>query len=150
MINIIDVNIARQRITQLRSEIEYHNKQYYLFDAPDIADSAYDKIMAELIYLENTFPEIDRTNSPTQKVGMKPTNTFSSSTHPSQMFSLANAFGQQDVIIFDERIRKLIKMEQKITFVVEPKIDGVAVNLTYIDGKLISGATRGDGTIGED
>ena len=145
-----DKKNAEKRISQLRAEIEYHNKQYYLLDAPDVADSTYDKMMAELMLLEDAFPDINRKNSPTQKVGAKPLNQFRTLTHVSPMLSLANAFSENDIALFAERVGKIVTNMEDLSFVVEPKIDGVAINLTYADGKLISAATRGDGTNGED
>ena len=136
-------------IAELRKAIEYHNQRYYQQDAPEISDAEYDRLMRELQALEERYPEEYSAASPTQRVGAKPLAKFAPFNHPSAMFSLANAFSSEEIVEFDKRIRRLAGVDS-ITYVVEPKLDGLAVNLIYENGLFIRGATRGDGNTGED
>ena len=145
----MDKNAACKRITDLRNIIEYHNKRYYQQDAPEISDAEYDRLMRELQELENVYPDDDLATSPTQRVGAAPLAKFVSVAHPSAMFSLANAFSPEEIIDFDNRIKRLAKVEY-MAYVAEPKLDGLAVNLIYENGLFIRGTTRGDGVTGED
>ncbi|MGD0168730.1 MAG: NAD-dependent DNA ligase LigA, partial [Smithella sp.] len=138
-----------KRIADLRKEIDYHNKRYYQQDAPEISDAEYDRLMLELQELEDRYPEEFSAESPTQRVGAAPLAKFASFNHPTQMFSLANAFSNEEIIEFDGRIKRLAKAEN-ISYIAEPKLDGLAVNLIYKNGIFNQGATRGDGTTGED
>lgn len=146
----MDRSSASIRIRHLRELIDYHNRRYYQFDDPEISDQEYDKLMQELADLENRFSDIDRTDSPTQRVGATPLDKFNTVTHLTPMLSLANAFSDEDMIDFDERIKRILNEHGDLSFVAEPKIDGVAINLTYEDGVLTVGSTRGDGFTGED
>ena len=146
----MDKAAATKRIKELRDLINYHNRRYYQLDDPEISDAEYDRLMKELIELEGRLPEIDVSDSPSQRVGAAPLEKFSTVSHLTPMLSLANAFSEQDILDFDERIKRLLGADGKTTFVVEPKLDGTAVNLIYENGSLTVGATRGDGTVGED
>ena len=137
------------KIAELRNIIEYHNKRYYQQDAPEISDTEYDRLMRELQDLENRYPEEYSATSPTQRVGTSPLARFASFSHPTPMFSLANAFSNEEIIEFDTRVKRLTGVDS-ISYVAEPKLDGLAVNLIYENGLFTRGATRGDGTIGED
>ena len=142
---------AIKRIKELRDQINYHNRRYYQLDAPEISDAEYDKMMVELIGLEKEFSGyIDLTASPTQRVGAAPLERFDSVTHLTTMLSLSNAFSETDIVEFDERIKRFLSRTENIPFVIEPKLDGVAVNLVYEKGIFAVGSTRGDGTVGED
>lgn len=141
---------ALKRISELRDLIEYHNRRYYQLDDPEISDYEYDKLMRELADLEERFPDIDRTASPTQRVGASPLEKFGTVTHLTPMLSLGNAFSEEEVSEFNERIKRLLGDKAEPDFVAEPKIDGVAVNLIYEKGVFLVGATRGDGLTGED
>ncbi len=141
---------ALKRVTELRDLIDYHNRRYYQLDDPEISDHEYDGLMRELADLEERFPDIDRTASPTQRVGALPLEKFGTVTHLTPMLSLGNAFSEEEVSEFDERIRRLLGEKAELDFVAEPKIDGVAVNLIYEKGVFRVGATRGDGFTGED
>ena len=141
---------ALKRISELRDLIEYHNRRYYQLDDPEISDFEYDTLMRELADLEGQFPDVDRTASPTQRVGASPLEKFSTVTHLTPMLSLGNAFSEEEVTEFDERIKRLLGDKAEPDFVAEPKIDGVAVNLIYEKGVFRVGATRGDGFTGED
>jgi DNA ligase (NAD+) len=145
----MDTDTAVKRIEELRALVNYHNLRYYQRDDPEISDVEYDLLMKELIDLEHQFPEIDVSNSPTQRVGAAPLEKFKTLAHSTPMLSLANVFSEQDIIDFNERLKRSSGTTENITFVVEPKLDGVAVNLIYNNGILDVGLTRGDGTLGE-
>ena len=145
----MDKKTVGKRITDLINIIEYHNKRYYQQDAPEISDAEYDRLMRELQELEHQYPDNDFVTSPTRRVGAAPLAKFASVAHPSPMFSLANAFSPEEIIDFDNRIRRLAKVDH-MTYIAEPKLDGLAVNLIYENGLFIRGATRGDGATGED
>ncbi len=140
---------AAARIAELRRIITYHNNRYYQQDNPEISDIEYDLMLRELQALEAEYPDENIVSSPTQRVGAAPLAKFSSFVHPSPMLSLANAFSAGEIADFDLRIKKLAATDH-VSYVVEPKLDGLAVNLIYENGFFTSGATRGDGTIGED
>jgi len=147
----MDKEQALKRIEELRVLIDYHNRRYYQTDDPEITDAEYDGLMSELIALEEEFgPHIDITASPTQRVGAPPLEKFGTARHLSPMLSLSNAFNSDDIIEFDERIRRFLDTDNNVSFVVEPKLDGIAVNLVYEKGIFIRGTTRGDGEVGED
>jgi DNA ligase (NAD+) len=145
----MDKNDALERINELRRSIDYHNQRYYQQDDPEISDIEYDRLMRELQNLEKLYPDDSLASSPSQRVGAAPLAKFLSFVHPSPMLSLANAFSSEEIIDFDIRIRKLAALD-RISYVAEPKLDGLAVNLIYEKGLFIRGATRGDGIIGED
>lgn len=138
-----------ERVRRLRQSIEQHNYSYYALAAPTIPDSEYDKLFAELVELEMRHPQLVSSDSPTQRVGTAPLKEFAQVIHRIPMLSLNNAFNEDDIIAFDRRTREALGM-QDIEYAVEPKFDGLAINLTYEKGQLISGATRGDGFTGED
>lgn len=140
----------RQRVERLRAEIERHNRLYHVLDSPEIPDGAYDRLMAELRALEQQHPELVVPESPTQRVGGSPVPEFAEVRHRLPMLSLDNAFAREDVEAFDRRVRERLETDTQIDYACEPKLDGLAVSLTYRDGLLALGATRGDGTIGED
>jgi DNA ligase (NAD+) len=146
----MDTDTAIKRIEELRRLINYHNRRYYQLDDPEISDIEYDRLMKELIALEQRFPDMDVSDSPTQRVGAAPLEKFSTLSHLIPMLSLANAFSEQDISDFGERIKRFLGTHENITFVVEPKLDGTAVNLIYESGSFAVGATRGDGNKGED
>ncbi|MFY9272786.1 MAG: NAD-dependent DNA ligase LigA [Thermacetogeniaceae bacterium] len=139
---------ARQKVEELRSEIRKHDYHYYVLDNPLITDQEYDSLMRELESLERKFPELITPDSPTQRVGGAPLEQFRSVRHTTPLFSLANAFDEGDLRDFDRRVRQL--SGTAVDYVVEPKIDGLSVVLTYENGEFVLGATRGDGITGED
>jgi DNA ligase (NAD+) len=140
---------AQQRVAELREQIEKANYEYHILDAPTIDDFAYDALMRELQELEATHPELVTTVSPTQRVGAPPSNRFAPVEHAHPMLSLSNAFDENEVHAFDQRIRKALGRDD-VGYVCELKIDGLAINLTYVDGRFQQGSTRGDGSVGED
>ncbi len=139
----------RARVQALREEIERHNYNYYVLDAPTIPDAEYDRLFRELQTLEAQHPELITPDSPTQRVGAPPLPEFRQVTHRVPMLSLANAFDDEDVAAFDRRVREGLGQD-RIDYAVEPKFDGLAISLTYEDGRFVLGATRGDGYTGED
>ena len=140
---------AKERIEKLRAEINHHNYRYYELDDPEVADAEYDELMRELQRLEEKYPQFLTPDSPTQRVGAAPVEAFGVVEHPLPLLSLGNAFSSEELNAWYNRISKLIAGE-KFNLACEHKIDGLAVALTYINGKLTTGATRGDGLRGED
>jgi len=139
---------ARKRVEELRKEIRKHDYYYYVLDSPIITDAEYDALVRELVELEKQFPELVTPDSPTQRVGGEPLPEFQSVEHPVPLLSLANAFEPEELRDFDRRVRQLAGTD--VDYVVEPKIDGLSVALTYENGIFVQGATRGDGYTGED
>jgi DNA ligase (NAD+) len=138
-----------KRVAELRQKIEKANYEYHVLDQPTIADEAYDALMRELQSLEAAHPELVTPESPTQRVGAPASARFAPVQHAAPMLSLSNAFNEEELRAFDQRVRKLLGRDD-IGYVCELKIDGLAINLTYVDGKFVQGATRGDGLVGED
>ncbi len=141
---------VQSRVNALREEIEKHNYLYYVLDRPEISDAEYDRLMRELIALEAEYPELQTPDSPTQRVGGAPLAVFKSVRHRVPLLSLDNAFSREDLLAFDERVRRGLKLTGAIDYTSELKIDGLTVALTYENGSLVQAATRGDGTEGED
>jgi DNA ligase (NAD+) len=139
----------QKRVAVLREQIEKANYEYHILDQPTIDDFAYDALMRELQDLEAKHPELVTPDSPTQRVGAPPSNRFAPVEHAHPMLSLSNAFDESEVRAFDQRIRKALGRDD-VGYVCELKIDGLAINLTYVDGRFTQGATRGDGSVGED
>ena len=135
------------KINELREHIEHHSILYYVQDSPEISDADFDMLMKELIDLEEKYPEYITEDSPTQRIGGEALSKFDQVRHSVQMMSLSNAFSKQDLLDFDSRVRQMIP---KPEYVLEFKIDGLSVALTYEKGKFKVGATRGDGVVGED
>lgn len=137
----------KQRAEELRLIINYHNKKYYENDAPEIEDFEYDRLMQELIKIEEEFPELITADSPTHRVGGKADGQFAPVEHTVVMESLQDAFSEDDIRDFDARVRAVVSDP---VYVVEPKIDGLSVSLEYVNGEFVRGSTRGDGRVGED
>ena len=140
---------VRARADSLRKEIQRHNDLYYVRDAPVISDAEYDALFRELMELEAAHPGLASPDSPTQRVGARPLVEFAEVRHRVPMLSLGNAFGEEEVRAFDKRVREALGVDA-VRYAAEPKFDGLAVNLSYRDGVFVQGATRGDGTTGED
>jgi len=143
-----DANTVKQRIDELREIINHHNYRYYVLDSPEISDAEYDELMRELRQLETEHPELVTPDSPTQRIGAPPVEAFGIVEHPRSLLSLANAFSCEELAAWHKRVSNLLGGRQ-FDLVCEPKIDGLAVALTYVDGLLATGATRGDGYRGE-
>lgn len=144
---------AVQRMDELVRQLEYHNYRYHVLDDPEISDSEYDRLMRELQDLEARFPDLRRPDSPTQRVGGPPLADFAKVRHDPPMLSLDNAFGAEELLEFDRRARSLVAGQigdAPLEYVCELKIDGFSIALHYHDGLLVTGATRGDGSEGED
>ena len=139
---------AKERILELRELLEKYNYEYHVLDKPSVPDAEYDQLMKELIELENNHPELRDEHSPTSRVGGAVLDFFEKVEHTVPMLSLGNAFNDQDLRDFDRRVRDGVG--DNVSYVAELKIDGLAVSLLYEDGRFVRGATRGDGTIGED
>lgn len=140
---------AEKRIEELTKLIERHNRLYHEEDRPEISDQEYDQLVRELIALEENFPELAQPDSPTKRVGGAPLPFFEKVVHKTPMLSLGNAFSEEDLRDFDRRVRQTVG-NQAVRYVCELKIDGLAVSLLYENGLFVKGATRGDGTTGED
>ncbi len=138
-----------KRIEELREKIRYHNYRYYVLDDPTVSDAEYDQLMRDLIELEEKYPQYITPSSPTQRVGIEPVSGFTTVKHITPMQSLANAFSPEELRAFDQRVKKIIP-RQRLEYVLELKIDGLAVALVYENGIFIRGATRGDGVNGEE
>jgi len=143
------MNHVEKEIEILRESIRYHNHRYYVLDDPEISDAEYDRLFRRLLELEDQHPELATPESPTQKVGAAPLETFSQVTHRNPMLSLENSFSDQDIRDFDARIKRFLRDDSSISYTVEPKIDGLAVELVYEKGALRVASTRGDGFVGE-
>ena len=141
---------AADEILRLRRDIEKHNYQYHVLDDPLISDAEYDGLFRRLLALEKKHPELVTPDSPTQKVGGPPLERFSTVQHSLPMLSLNNAMDPQELVEFEERIQRFLKHNESIDYAVEPKIDGLAVEIVYVNGKFTLGSTRGDGINGED
>lgn len=137
-----------KRMNDLIKEINYHNEKYYNQDQPEISDYDYDTLMRELISIEEEHPELKKVDSPSNRVGGAPLDKFNQIVHKTPMLSLANVFSEEEIRSFDKRVRDLAGKD--LEYVVEFKIDGLSVGLTYQDGELKNGSTRGDGVVGED
>ena len=137
-------------VSKLRDEINHHNYLYHSLDSPELTDVEFDKLFRRLKSLEAEYPSAVTPDSPTQRVGAKPLEGFEQIRHELPMLSLDNAFNSNDLQDFDRRVIARLQDESQIEYACEPKIDGIAVSLLYEDGILVRGATRGDGTTGED
>jgi len=140
--------LVRERIEELRRLIYRHNYLYFQQDNPEVSDKEYDQLMAELIRLEEVHPELFDPDSPTQRIGGRFLDAFGTIRHRIPLLSLDNAFEPEELLEFDRRVRSAV--EEPVAYIVEPKIDGLSVALSYVDGQFFTGATRGDGETGED
>ena len=142
------------RAAELRAELDRHNRLYYVLDEPEVGDDVYDELLNELRDLEREFPSLQTPDSPTQRVGAPPLERFEPVTHHEQMLSLANARNEEEMRAWETRLANYLKRlditASQFSYTTEPKIDGLAVTLTYENGVLVRGATRGDGRVGED
>ena len=139
----------KNQIETLRQALHRHNTLYHAHDNPEISDAEYDLLMQELIALENAHPDLQSPDSPTARVGAPPLAMFETASRALPMLSLDNAFALQDIIDFDNRVKKALQIQDEVLYTAEPKLDGVAVELVYEDGKLVMASTRGDGITGE-
>src|SRR5688572_17568011 len=140
---------VEKRAIELRRLIDHHNFKYYVEANPEISDRDFDKLLEELKKIENDHPELITPDSPTQRVGGQPLEGFATVTHREPMLSIDNSYNPDELREFDQRVQKQLRGEP-MKYVVEPKIDGVAISLTYENGRFSVGATRGDGERGDD
>lgn len=140
---------VEKQVAQIRSQLEEYNHQYYVLDNPTVPDATYDRLMQELVALEQKYPDLITDDSPSQRVGGKPLDVFETVNHEVPMLSLDNAFSEDDMRAFEKRLKDRLKREVTIHYSCEPKLDGLAISLLYENGKLVRGATRGDGSSGE-
>src|SRR5690606_29549235 len=157
-----DSTSAAERIAELRNELDVHNYRYYVLDEPSVPDAEYDRLFQALQALEAEHPELVTPESPTQRVGGAALSAFGQVRHEVPMLSLDNAFEEQDLLDFDRRVREGLDLPAgdlsgdlfgggaEVEYSCEPKLDGLAVSLLYENGQLVRGATRGDGSTGED
>jgi len=143
------MNQAFKELEGLREKIRYHNHRYHVLDDPEISDSEYDRLFKKLLALETAHPQWVSPDSPSQRVGSGPQTAFSQVMHRQPMLSLENGFSEQDILDFDKRVKRFLGQKEDIVYLVEPKIDGLAVELVYEKGILLTAATRGDGSVGE-
>lgn len=146
----MDRTEAERELRRLRAEIEHHNRLYYVKDAPEVTDAEYDRLFRRLLEIEADHPDLVTPDSPSQRVGAAPASEFAQVRHRTPMLSLQNAMTEDEVRAFDERIRRFLGRTEEITYVIEPKFDGLSAELVYENGVLAVAATRGDGTTGED
>ena len=139
--------MIEKRIQELTDIINKANKDYYVNDSPTITDQEYDRYMEELMRLEEAHPEFKKIDSPTQRVGSEVISSFKKVTHEIPMLSLGDIFNEEEIILFDERVKKVVPNPK---YVAELKMDGLSVSLLYKNGELVRAATRGDGVTGED
>lgn len=144
------LSTARQQHHEIAQQLHHHNFCYHALDRPEISDAEYDQLLQKLLSLEEQFPELATANSPSQRVGSQPLEGFTPAIHARPMLSLENAFDAENLKEFDTRTKRFLSRSEDLQYLCEPKLDGVAVALTYQQGKLVRGATRGDGTTGED
>ena len=145
----IPADVVRE-IGELRGQIRHHDYLYYVLDQPEITDAEYDKLFRGLDRLEQRYPGLVTPDSPTQRVGGKPLEKFGQVSHSLPMLSLSNVFEESELFEFDVRVRKTLGISDRVQYVVEPKLDGVAVELVFENGLLMAGSTLGDGYVGED
>src|SRR5919201_1124081 len=144
-------NAPEQRIKELRDQIRHHEERYYIHSAPEISDEEFDKLLHELERLESEYPDLVTADSPTQRVAGHPIEGFATVEHLVPMLSLDNAYNEEELRAFDDRVRRGAGIgDAAVPYVAEMKIDGLSIALTYDTGRLVRGATRGDGVRGED
>lgn len=151
MRNAAEKGAVKKYIANLRRKIQYHNYRYYVLDEPEISDAKYDQLFQELKELEQKHPELVTADSPTQRIGAEPLEKFDRYEHSIPMLSLNSVTTREEVRDFDERVRRMLgEVEEEVEYVVEPKIDGLAIELVYVNSVFTAGSTRGDGKTGED
>nr|WP_321466522.1 NAD-dependent DNA ligase LigA [uncultured Desulfobulbus sp.] len=145
----MDQGQAVERLAQLREQLRFHAHRYYVLDDPIISDGEYDRLFRELLDLETKYPQLVSDDSPSHRVGGLPLPSFQPAEHITPMLSLDNIFSAEELIAFVERLLRYLRTDQEVSYICEPKLDGLAVELVYRDGLLVLGATRGDGFVGE-
>src|SRR5213080_1483142 len=141
---------VQQRLDELRERVDHHLYRYHVLDDPEISDAEYDRLFDELKTLEEEHPDLITPDSPTQRVGAPPSDRFQKVQHLTPMGSLEKVTDDESLFKWADDVRKRLDSDEPVAYVIEPKIDGLAINLTYEDGRLTRGATRGDGYQGEE
>src|SRR6187401_867439 len=141
---------VQQRLDELREQVDHHLHRYHVLDEPEISDAEFDRLFDELKALEEEHPDLITPESPTQRVGAPLSDRFQKVRHRTPMGSLEKVTDDESLFKWADDVRKRLDSDEPVAYVIEPKIDGLAVNLTYEDGRLVRGATRGDGIQGED
>src|SRR3954447_7090877 len=141
---------VQRRLDELREQVDHHLHSYHVLDEPEISDTEYDRLFDELKALEDEHPDLITPDSPTQRVGAPPSERFQKVQHLTPMGSLEKVTDDESLVKWADDVRKRLDSDEPVAYVIEPKIDGLAVNLTYEAGRLVRGATRGDGVQGED
>ena len=139
---------AAQRARELREQIAYHRKRYYVDDDHDISDAEYDRLERELVEIERRFPDLQTPDSPSLRVGGEPAEGFATFPHAAPLLSLDNAYDEQELRDWEKRLLKTLDVD-RVVYMVEPKVDGLSIAVHYTDGVLERGVTRGDGSVGE-
>ncbi len=137
------------RVQELREQINYHNYRYYVLDDPVISDAEFDRLLRELVALEQRYPRLLTPDSPSQRVGAAPLEKFETVRHRLPMISLENAFSEAEVREFEARLQRFLRSPEPLQYVLEPKVDGCAIELVYEQGRFRVGSTRGDGVRGK-
>lgn len=145
-----DEQRAAERLAELRREISYHDHRYYVLDDPVISDAEYDLLFRELLELEQRYPHLVTPDSPSLRVGGEPLSAFAEVAHPFPMYGLDNVFDEEEFRAFDRKVKRYLQRNEEIAYFVEPKLDGLAVELIYERGLFTLGSTRGNGMVGED
>lgn len=140
---------AEHELQELRKQLTYHGHRYYVLDDPVIADGEYDRMFRRLLELEEQFPELVTPDSPSQRVGGPPLDSFAEAKHAFPMLSLDNVFDAAELAGFVEKLQRFLQSDASLTYSTEPKLDGLAVELVYDHGVFVQGSTRGDGLVGE-
>ncbi|MCK5545718.1 MAG: NAD-dependent DNA ligase LigA, partial [Desulfobulbaceae bacterium] len=146
--NMSDLEQLKAHLWDLRNNLNFHSHRYYVLDDPVISDQEYDRLFQELIDIEARYPDLVTPDSPSQRVGSTLLSKFQSVGHTYPMLSLENSFSDSDLLGFEERIRRFLKIFTTISYVAEPKLDGLAVEIVYEHGIMVTGSTRGDGRVG--
>ena len=144
-----EIDSVRQRLEELRRQLNFHAHLYYVLDDPQISDGEYDRLFRELLSLEEKFPDLITPDSPSMRVGGELLSGFDTVDHRVPMLSLENAFNKQDLLDFEDRLQRFLQSTDQLFYIAEPKLDGLAVELVYENGILVTGSTRGDGRKGE-
>ena len=137
------------RLQELREQLNYHNYRYYVLDDPVVSDAEFDRLLQELMQLEEQYPQLVTPDSPSQRVGAAPLSKFETVPHRQPMISLENAFSEAEAREFDDRLKRFLRTDEDFHYVMEPKMDGAAIELVYEHGRFTVGSTRGDGIRGE-
>jgi DNA ligase (NAD+) len=140
---------VKRELEGLREKINYHNNRYYVLDDPEVSDAEYDRLFRRLLEIERAYPDLVTADSPSQRVGAGPLDAFTDVHHSIPMLSLENGFKDQDILDFDSRIKRFLHDGSPVEYCIEPKMDGLAVELVYEKGRLVTASTRGDGNVGE-